>query len=71
MASEIRLRKEDGIVFDPNILDIDENQILVKYLDNEELLSLAFTRATNSLREERRGDHRCKFLFLLLYSFFC
>ena len=35
LASEIRLRKGDGIVFDPNILDIDENQILVKYLENE------------------------------------
>ena len=35
LSSEIRLRKGDGIVFDPNILDIDENQVLVKYLENE------------------------------------
>ena len=35
LASEIRLRKGDGIVFDPNILDIDENQVIIKHLENE------------------------------------
>ena len=35
LSAEIRLRKQDGIVFDPNILDIDENQIIIKHLENE------------------------------------
>jgi hypothetical protein len=30
LAAEIRLRKSDGIVFDPNLLDISENRIIIK-----------------------------------------
>lgn len=34
LAADIRTRKHDGIVFDTNILDIDENQIIMRFLEN-------------------------------------
>lgn len=34
LAADIRARKHDGISFDPNILDIEENQIIMKFLEN-------------------------------------
>lgn len=34
LSADIRARKSDGIVFDTNILDIDENQIVLKFLEN-------------------------------------
>merc|ERR1712070_640987 len=34
LAADIRTRKHDGIVFDTRILDIDENQILLRFLEN-------------------------------------
>lgn len=33
LAADIRMRKADGITFDSNILDIDENQLIVRYLE--------------------------------------
>lgn len=35
LAADIRARKSDGISFDTNILDIDENQIVMKLLDDK------------------------------------
>jgi mitochondrial import inner membrane translocase subunit TIM44 len=35
LAADIRARKTDGISFDTNILDIDENQIILKLLDDK------------------------------------
>ena len=34
LAADIRARKHDGITFDTNILDIDENQMILRYLEN-------------------------------------
>merc|ERR1719215_1608152 len=34
LAADIRARKHDGIVFDTNILDIDENQIIMKFMES-------------------------------------
>ena len=34
LAADIRARKHDGIVFDATILDIDENQIIMRFLEN-------------------------------------
>lgn len=34
LAAEIRARKGDGIKFDSNILDIEENQIVLRFLEN-------------------------------------
>lgn len=34
LAADIRTRKHDGIIFDTNILDIDENTILTKFLED-------------------------------------
>jgi import inner membrane translocase subunit TIM44 len=34
LAADIRTRKHDGIVFDTNILDIEENQIIMRYMEN-------------------------------------
>lgn len=34
LAADIRTRKHDGIVFDANLLDIDENQVIMRYLEN-------------------------------------
>jgi import inner membrane translocase subunit TIM44 len=35
LAADIRLRKGDGIEFDSNILNIDENAIVMKILDDD------------------------------------
>ena len=40
LSSEIRLRKQDGIVFDPRILDIDENTITLRHVESEGALIL-------------------------------
>ena len=34
LSAEIRARKADGIVFDSNILEIDENAVVLKFLEN-------------------------------------
>jgi mitochondrial import inner membrane translocase subunit TIM44 len=34
LAADIRTRKHDGIKFDSTILDIDENQIVMRFLEN-------------------------------------
>jgi predicted lipid-binding transport protein (Tim44 family) len=34
LAADIRLRKADGITFDPNILEIDENQVMMRFLED-------------------------------------
>lgn len=34
LAADIRTRKNDKIVFDANILNIDENQVIMRYLDD-------------------------------------
>jgi import inner membrane translocase subunit TIM44 len=34
LAADIRMRKEDGISFDTNILEIDENQAILKFLED-------------------------------------
>lgn len=34
LAADIRTRKHDGITFDSNILDIDENQVIMRYMEN-------------------------------------
>ncbi len=34
LAADIRARKHDGIVFDSNILEIDENQIVMKFMES-------------------------------------
>ena len=34
LSADIKLRKQDGIVFDSNLLDIDENRIIIKFLEN-------------------------------------
>eukprot|EP01034_Spumella_vulgaris_P028987 gene28987-35952_t len=34
LSADIRARKHDGIVFDSNILEIDENQMVLKFMDN-------------------------------------
>lgn len=33
LAADIRMRKSDGITFDPTILDIDENQLIMRYIE--------------------------------------
>ena len=79
LASEIRLRKGDGIVFDPNILDIDENQILVKYLDNEGAVIVGvYTVQQIHCVKNRKGEiidvSFCSFylvLLLLLINVMC
>lgn len=35
LAADIRTRKNDKIVFDANILNIDENQVIMRYLDDQ------------------------------------
>lgn len=35
LAADIRIRKSEGIVFDPTILDFDQLQVLLKYVDRE------------------------------------
>eukprot|EP01041_Mallomonas_annulata_P000742 gene742-1423_t len=35
LSTDIRLRKADGISFDPNILDIEENRVIVRFVDGE------------------------------------
>jgi import inner membrane translocase subunit TIM44 len=35
LAAEIRLRKSESITFDSNILNIDENAIIMKILDDD------------------------------------
>ena len=32
LQSDIRIRKEEGLVFDHNILDIDEREVQMKYV---------------------------------------
>ena len=44
LAAEIRARKGDGIVFDPNVLDIDEIEVLVRYLEEEGPVIVAIYR---------------------------
>jgi hypothetical protein len=34
VGTEIRARKEDGIEFDANILELDENQIIFRFLED-------------------------------------
>ena len=34
LSHDINTRKHDGITFDPNILDIEENQIIMRFLEN-------------------------------------
>jgi import inner membrane translocase subunit TIM44 len=34
LAADIRTRKHDGIKFDVNVLDIDENQMILKYMES-------------------------------------
>jgi import inner membrane translocase subunit TIM44 len=34
LAADIRTRKHDGIVFDPKILDIEENQVILRHVES-------------------------------------
>eukprot|EP01032_Pedospumella_encystans_P021883 gene21883-24814_t len=57
LAADIRTRKHDGIVFDTNILDIDENQILVRFLENNApvIVVVYMVQQINCIRN-RKGE---------------
>ena len=57
LAADIRTRKHDGIVFDTNILDIDENQMMVRYLENGApvIVGVYMVQQINCIRN-RKGE---------------
>lgn len=52
LSAEIRARKADGIVFDTNILEIDENTVLLRFLETGEaaILVIYMVQQINCIR---------------------
>ena len=52
LSAEIRARKADGIVFDSNILEIDENTVLLRFLETGEaaILVVYMVQQINCIR---------------------
>lgn len=52
LSAEIRARKKDGIVIDSNILDIDENTVMLRFLETGEaaILVIYMVQQINCIR---------------------
>ena len=52
LSAEIRARKKDGIVFDSNILDMDENTVMLRFLETGEaaILVIYMVQQINCIR---------------------
>lgn len=57
LAADIRARKHDGIVFDHNILEIDETQLVMKFLEsgNPVIVVVYMVQQINCIRN-RKGE---------------
>jgi len=70
LAADIRTRKHDGIVFDTNILDIDENQILVRFLENNApvIVVVYMVQQINCIRNRKGEIIEVRFIILHVWS---
>ena len=73
LAADIRTRKHDGIVFDTNILDIDENQILVRFLENNApvIVVVYMVQQINCIRNRKGEIIEVRFNLLLCVGGWC
>lgn len=57
LAADIRARKHDGIVFDCNLLDIDENRLIVRFLESggPVIVGVYMVQQINCIRN-RKGE---------------
>ena len=74
LAADIKIRKQDGIVFDSNLLDIDENRIIIKFLENggPVIVIIYMVQQINCIKN-RKGEiievyQHCK---IFRYNFYC
>jgi len=70
LAADIRTRKHDGIVFDTNILDIDENQILVRFLENNApvIVVVYMVQQINCIRNRKGEIIEVRYIILYVWS---
>ena len=57
LAADIRARKHDGIVFDCNILDLEENRLILRFLENggPVIVGVYMVQQINCIRN-RKGE---------------
>lgn len=53
LSEDIRIRKSEGVTIDPHILELDENQILMSFHDNEPIIVVSYAvQQINCIRKK-------------------
>jgi mitochondrial import inner membrane translocase subunit TIM44 len=68
LSADIRARKTDGLTFDPNVMNIDDNMIVMKVLDNGSpvIVVVYVTQQINCIRKKGEIIEVSQRTFLLL-----
>lgn len=71
IAAEVKLRKQDGIVIDSNILEIDENALVLRYLEGggPVIVVVYMVQQINCIRNAKGEIIEVNLLALLLHFF--